>query len=154
MHPDELKNFSSPIRVKAHGYVRDFSKIATDWGNDGEDTGVLGIQKAEDEWCNGLVVQGLSQHDFDKYVERETGYDFDSHKNHDTEYDIKQIDADCLEPYNKNREIPDEVFTAIMQHRLSEPNPHEEYRELCCNAAAQYGDEFRKDFIQTTYELY
>lgn len=130
------------MRVKADGFMRDFSKEAHSWGPDGENTGVMALKRIENEMCNGILVMGVNENELEVYSERETGYN------------IETIDSTKLTPYDSSRDVPDDVLTAIVDWELDEPNTHEGYCELCIEAASSHGQEFLKDFLETTYQFY
>lgn len=145
MSVDELKSMFDDyeyMRVKAAGFMRDFSKEAHSWGPDGEKTGVMAIRRMKEESCNGLLVTGITKNELKDYSERETGYD------------IEEIDTTKLEPYESGKKIPETVLTAIVDWELDEPNTDEEYYELCIAAASSHGTEFLEDFFKTTYLFY
>lgn len=129
-------------KVRVDGYVRDFSKEANSWGPEDEATGVLGIREREGEWCNGLIVEGVTEEELERYDDRETGYD------------IEPVDPERITPYNGSSEVPDEVLTAVRDWTMDEPNPHPEYCQLCVDAAASYGQPFLRDFLRSTYLFY
>lgn len=140
-------DYTTIILAKLEGYVRDFSKASWSWGDDeNEDVGVLSIREADDEWCNGLLVTGISEESFEAYVEREGGYS------------VEQIPTKNVSLYSSTRLSSDVViYTAIRSpERVLSPDGRvpEKYKQLCYNAAKEYGDKFYTNFKNTTYTYY
>lgn len=141
-------------KVKVHGFARDYSKIAHSWGPENEDTGVLGLIKDKDEWCNGILVTNVDEQSLDNYYLREVGVPKSEYEHGEFGYNIVEIDSECIEFYNGEKNIREPIYTSITNKRLDEPNTHNSYRRLCENAAKQYGSEFLDDFNQTTSEFH
>lgn len=158
MEMDEIQTlFGDDVdiyRAKLEGYVRDYSKIAHSWGPKNEATGVLGIQKARDEWCNGIIIDGITETGIENYYLRELGVTPEKYEHGEFGYNIVDIDSDRFEFYGGRPNISGPTITAITNSRLAEPNIHEPYAKMCKNAAKEHGEVFYEDFEESTYDYY
>lgn len=158
MEMDEIQTlFGDDVdvyRAKLEDYVRDYSKIAHSWGPKNEDTGVLGIQKAEGEWCNGIIIDGITETGVENYYLRELGVTPERYEDGEFGYDIVEIDYDSFEFYGGDPDISTPTITAITNNRLAEPNTHEPYVKICKNAAEEHGEVFYEDFEESTHVYY
>lgn len=153
MDTDELDSMFedySTVKVKLYGYVRDYSKVSHSWSG----KGVLGIAEKPGEWCNGLLILGLTPDEFEEYSARELGCSIEEYFETDTGYNIHTLDPEKIQPYDESIEFPTPIYTVTINHRLEEADTHAEYKELCESAAHSYGPEFYEDFVKTTYEYY
>lgn len=156
MHPDEMEEMFGKnikyLKAKLDGYVRDFSKKSYSWGKEDEIVGVLGLQKSDEEWCNGLVIKNIDEEKLNKYYLRETGMSISEYRENDSGYKIKEINIDRFDVGIDNN--TNCVTTSVISERLEKPNTDEEYLNLCYKAAKKHGDEFYNNFKNSTYEYY
>lgn len=158
MHPEELVSIfgeeATLYKVKLNGFVRDYSKISKSWGSEEEDIGVLGIMREEDEWCNGIIIDGLDDNGITNYYIRELGVTPDQYVEDKFGYNIIELDLDDIEFYDNEVDVSTPVKTATINDRIDAPNTHPQYTRLCESAAKEYGDDFYKDFDDSTYIFY
>lgn len=140
---DDMFDSYSCIPVKLNGFVRDFSKGSLgSWSGDSELKRVLSIQEAEDKWCNGLIVTGVSEAEFKDYIDREAGYR------------MEIISEDKFEPYEGSLDISGPIFSAIRDWLVEDAPISDSYKSVCADAAALYGHEFLTDFEESTVEFH
>lgn len=136
LHTDEWGGtFESEVEVRPArllNYKRHFGQRPTF-----RDGGVLTVHPSAGNYCNGLLIEGLSEQDFDEYEERESGYDL-------RPVDDTHIVADGV--------VPDEVCVPVGERETDKFDPDPEYKALCFEGAKQRGERFAAEFVRTTFQ--
>lgn len=108
------------------------------WG-DGE-RGTLTAFPTEGSWINAILVQGISEDQFEEYRQREQGYT------------IMTVQKEVITPYDEKVQIEQSAKIAVGKLWLDSVEPIPEYKQLCFDGAKTWGDEFHSDFVETTFD--
>lgn len=151
LHPEEIRILFpheelSIEPVKISGYARRFSKSVAEHLRkvEGDQSGVLNVHSEEDEWFNGLLVGPVSRMGLRKYAFRER------------EYDITSVSFEQIDFYTGDESIIDRldtVHTCLLDPDGETPafEPVPDYLDLCLDGTDVWGEDFRKDFLETTW---
>lgn len=130
--------------VRVNGLRRAFNVDVSRWleNPDPPATAVLNVEKADDFWCNGVLVDGLERDDFRRYAEREFGYW------------MTRLSTDDIRFYAGGSIRPRlEVYTCYVPRVHVEDGlaGYPSYRQRCLEGARSWGDSFYRDFCRTTH---
>lgn len=149
MHRDELARYSLQQRVLqpvvVSGLTRDFGQEPSWRGGQGHARGVLTVRAAAGGFVNAVLIAGVSDDLLSDLDHRERGYI------------RRRIPPDSVAPFRSLSTIqvggPVFVYTGRPEHHdpMLQPNP--DYLSLCLDAAAAWGDRFRRMFLETTYVI-
>jgi hypothetical protein len=128
--------------VKVNGFRRHFGqKSVFRKGNNGQ-RGVLTVEKEYSSWFNGLLMYSLTDDYITSYKERESGYNIKS---------VDIYDISSYPEYSLPEELT-EVYIAIGDRSLENPQPIPSYLKICMEGAKTFSNEFLTDFVITTYK--
>jgi hypothetical protein len=132
----------SYVKIRLSGYRRHFAQRAEyREGEDGENC-VASIERSQSDWVSALLVTGLTEDEYEAYLQREKGYNMEEIAPelihfYDTEWDLDRFD-DILAPIGNN-------FVSSL------PNPVPSYVQSCVEGAFKHGTKFGSDFVLTTF---
>jgi hypothetical protein len=137
-----------PIRLQE--FERVCNQTASWRGIDANQRAVLNVRRADDAWCNGLVVTDLQRGEFEAFRERERGYRLvEVHPDHIDLYEPHDIDAplDTTRPSLDDQDLVLVTTGTKVDHEI---DPIPSYLEECIDGASQWGGAFLADFKATT----
>ncbi len=123
--------------VKVEGWTRTFDQETVWRPTEGSERAVLTVEPSDD-WINAVLITDLSEGDFENFETREAGYRSET------------VPRDSIEPYDDGSVDVDEALISVGTRRRDDIDPIPSYVELCLEGAAEWGDEFLRDFVETT----
>jgi len=145
LDPSELADAYEDVsysKVKLEGFCRHFAQKGTfRRGENGEDC-VASVAESEGDWVSALIITGLTEEEYDEYVERESGYT------------IREVSPDSITFYSDEEpwalDSFDEILLPVGDRPVETVDPVPSYVRLCTEGAFKHGDEFGMDFVFTT----
>ena len=145
--PSELSTISDDapdraIPVQIEGLKRIFDQ-RTSWRSDDDVAcGVANAVRDSDAWMNGVLVPAVDRNEFTTFRERERWYR------------LIEVPFDDIVPYDEDDrdrlERTDLVLTTTGLETDSDIEPIPGYVADCLESAAEWGEEFRDDFVEST----
>lgn len=156
LEPAELRDLFGDITgrvwpVKLEGFKRICNQTASWRPTEADQRAVLNVVRADDAWCNGLVVTDLTRSELDAFKHRERGYrliavDPDSIYPYDPS-DVNTTRIDTTEPPLAEQDLVLVTTGTKVAHDIA---PIPSYLDGCLDGASQWGEAFCKDFKTTT----
>lgn len=130
------------IPVKIDGLKRVFDQ-RTSWRTDDNiECAVANAVRSDDSWMNGIFLPDISRSEFNTFRERERWYR------------LIEVSTEDIEPYDDTGqnciEQHELVLTTTGLETASDIEPIPRYANACLKGAAEWGEEFRNDFLETT----
>lgn len=122
--------------------VRNFKRLFNVWTFK-SNFAVLNIVPFEDEWFNGVLIFPLNNEELEKLKIREISYN-----------KIEIPNNYLFDKYNTNismPELPIYSFSGKEENIKTQIKTKKRYYDLCLNAAADYGEDFQTDYLETTF---
>lgn len=147
LQPAELATLSerAPARaipVKVDGLKRVFDQRTSRRTDDEVECAVANVVRAAGSWTNGVLLPDVGRREFETFRERERWYR------------LIEIPPDDVEPYDGSErprvERQDLVLTTTGLETETGIEPIPTYVDGCLDGAAEWGEEFREDFLATT----
>lgn len=123
--------------IKVFGYKRIFNQEPSYRMIDSMSRAVLSVQKDENAWFNAVLIKDIDEAFFEALDMREIGYE--------------RIKVD-VKTYSGNFYKECFMYMGKLEKRSDEITPNIDYQKLCALGAKEFGEEFYKDFIQTTFK--
>jgi hypothetical protein len=145
LHVDELKKQNiDPSRVdlvKVKGFKRVFNQLPSWRKVDGIKKAVMNIEKDENSWFNALVIKDIDEAYLQDLDHRERGYNRTALEDGSvTLYSDGSVIKNCI------------VYKGKEDKQSSEILPNPDYFIICKDGAECHGEEFFKDYLQSTYK--
>ena len=146
INKDELKkeniSLENCIPVKVKDLKREFTQEPTFRKIDSINRAVLSVKENPDSFINAILINKVKRTHIENLDIRESGY-------YKYEVSLEKIDF----KYTNNSIELDEVYIYMgkKEKRNEEILPHLDYLQLCLHGAKDWGEEFYKDFIKTTF---
>ena len=146
INKDELKkeniSLENCIPVKVKDLKREFTQEPTFRKIDSINRAVLSVKENPDSFINAILINKVKRTHIENLDIRESGY-------YKYEVSLEKIDF----KYTHNSIELDEVYIYMgkKEKRNEEILPHLDYLQLCLHGAKDWGEEFYKDFIKTTF---
>jgi hypothetical protein len=130
--------------VIAQGFKRMFRQEPS-WrrSDQGEERAVLNAVRSQQHWLNGLLIWGLDDGFFADLDEREKGYK----RIRVAPSSLRRYDYSYTSPIPKNIYI----YTGDVDKQSDSILPNESYLRTCLEGAEQWGEDFYRDFLHSTY---
>ena len=126
--------------VRVQGFKRVFNQEPSYRFVDSINRAVLNVQESKELWFNAIVIKNLSEEYFKTLDEREKGYNRVSLKAEQViSYDKKNI-PNCF------------IYIGKKEKESFEILPNEEYLNICLKGVKTFGEDFHKEFLDTTYK--
>jgi hypothetical protein len=129
------------IPIKLENFKRSFNQQPAWRENRGRDSAVLNVEPAEQEWLNGICFC-YPKFDFKTLDSRERGYCRTS------------VTVDRISSY-RGHHLPEmkEIFIYLgkKDYRNNNLLPNPDYLNICIVGAKTWGEDFYRDFLNTTY---
>lgn len=155
LDPNDLKDLFGNIEgrvlpVKVNGFKRIFNQEASWRETEDLKRAVLNVTQSPENWFNGILVADLSRSEFNQFRERERGYQLVEIKPDQIErFGVTDLDTE-LSIEQLNLESQDLVLTTTGTKTRSDIKPIEEYLDICRKGASKWGQQFLRDFLETT----
>lgn len=154
LSPDELVPFlqtdaSRVVPVRVEGFRRVFNeesvwRVQASKGDDDE-RAVLNAVRDDDFSMNAVLVPDVSAKEYEALRVRESGYR------------MVEVESDDIEPY-ADEDIPESTEDGVVlvptgrEERVNDDLlPIPEYIDICLEGARHWGEQFRDEFLRTTY---
>ncbi len=144
MDKNELLNENIKIEdidlVKVYGYKRVFNQEPSNRMVQSINRAVLNVLEESSGWINGIVLKNMSDELFNILDKREQGYDrYNMYEKKVVTYGGEILTNCC-------------IYLGKLEKLNFNILPNLEYLELCKNVAKTHGEEFYKDFLETTFK--
>jgi hypothetical protein len=128
------ESLKSAETVEINGYKRVFNTRIT--VRQGSNRAILNTQRNDDYNMNAVKIKCNEFENFGRYAVREDGYRF-------------TMVGDCI----RGEFDTDRKFLMPTNRSISDSNilPHSEYLDTCINSSKDWGLDFHKKFLDTTY---
>ena len=145
--PSELVTLSDDapdrtIPIKIEGLKRIFDQRTSWRSNDDIECAVANAVRDSDAWMNGVLVPAVDRDEYTTFRERESGYQ------------VIEVPFDDIVLYDKNDrdrlERNDLVLTTTGLETDPDIEPIPGYVADCLESAAEWGEVFRDDFVEST----
>lgn len=141
IHPDDWPSTCNRCYlVKIKGYERNCDHKTVNQKDVENNKGVFNIKNEKNSWINGILLEGISEEDWRDILYRERGYS------------MLELNKNKIETYESNYNLPDDevkIFQGV--RHMEKPSSNWGYVQRCLNGAKKFGDEFLRDFLNTTY---
>lgn len=123
--------------VKVAGWTRTFDQETVWRPTEGRERAVLTVSPS-DGWINAVLISGLDGDDLENFETRESGYR------------SEKVEVTDVEPYDGGGMEVKEALVSVGARRRDDILPIPSYVELCLEGAAEWGEGFLRDFVETT----
>lgn len=147
LQPSELRELAPgmpdrAIPVKIEGFRRVFDQRTSRRTDDDVECAVANVVRSADSWTNGVLLPDVTRAEFEEFRERERWYR------------LVEVPPGDIEPYDtadaSSIEAQDVVLTTTGLETDTDIEPIPEYVDACLEGAAEWGETFREDFLETT----
>lgn len=147
LQPSELRKLApeTPERakpVKIEGFRRVFDQRTSRRTDDDIECAVVNAVRSPGFWMNGVLLPDVTRAEFEEFRERERWYR------------LVEVSPGDIEPYDQADasliEAQDVVLTTTGLETDAAIEPIPEYVNACLEGAAEWGETFRDDFLETT----
>lgn len=143
LDPAELEKEYDDVsytKIRLDGYCRHFAQKGTyREGPEGEEC-VASVSQSQDDWISALLITGLSEEEYQEYVEREKGYK------------ITEVSPNAISFYEDPWDLTNftNILIPVGNLPVDTAEPVPSYVRACTEGAFKHGDRFGTDFILTT----
>lgn len=135
-------NLSNCIPVIVKNFKRGFTQEPSWRKTAGNNRAVLRVDISNDHFINALLIQNISQESLKDIDKREIGYNR-------VIVDKKDIKL-CYGSLKEKKEDDIYIYIGKKEKYNSDIFPNPDYLNLCLEGAAQWGEKFHKDFLDST----
>src|SRR4051812_35519998 len=129
--------------VIVQGFKRMFRQEPSWRADQGKERAVLNAMSSQLHWLNALLIWGLDDDFFTELDEREKGY---KRIGVDPSF-LRRYDSCYTSPISQNIYL----YTGDMDKQSDSILPNESYLNTCLEGARQWGEDFYKDFLHSTF---
>ena len=147
IQPSELRELAPEtperaIPVRIEGFRRVFDQRTSRRTDDDVECAVANVVRSQESWANGVLIPDVTRAEFEEFRERERWYR------------LVEVPPGDIDPYDQadasRIEAQDVVLTTTGLETDGAIEPIPEYVDACLEGAAEWGETFREDFLETT----
>lgn len=147
LQPSELRELAPEtperaIPVRIDGFRRVLDQRTSRRTDDDVECAVANAVRSPESWTNGVLLPDLTRREFEQFRDRERWYR------------LVEVPSGDIDPYDRmdasRIETQDLVLTTTGLETNADIEPIPEYVDACLEGAAEWGETFREDFIETT----
>lgn len=127
-------------KVKVLDFQRLFNQEPSYRLLDSQNRAVLNVKKASGFWFNAIIIKNLSHEYFEILDKREKGYT------------RTYLEKSQVKTYDNRTFLGTYIYLGKKEKESSLIFPNEEYLKICLKGVKTFGEDFHKDFLETTYK--
>ena len=145
INPQEAESLGAPpvhiIPLKLDTFKRSFNQQPAWRKSSSENSAVLNVSRSKQNWLNA-VCYCFDDFDFTALDKRERGYSRTA---------VQHDKISCYQGHNLPELKEFSIYLGKAEYQSDTILPNLDYLDICLNGAKNWGEDFYRDFLNTTY---